>query len=93
MDKLERITTDPARMNGEPAATAHRRTTCSKRRHQRFDASMGCADRAKINASLPTAKRQRFLTPLLYQNGAAGVGYDAVTGWGVPDGAALLSVL
>jgi kumamolisin len=77
---------------------------------------------ARINASLPAAKRQRFLTPLLYQNGAAGqprgvvgcrditigqnashpdpgtgyaagVGFDAVTGWGVPDGVALLSAL
>ena len=77
---------------------------------------------ARIDAALPAAKRQRFLTPLLYQAGPngsprgastfkditvgdnksnpqpgvgyqAGQGYDAVTGWGVPDGAALLGVL
>lgn len=77
---------------------------------------------ARINANLPAAKQQRFLTPLLYQNGPDGkprgtsgctdiktgqnashplpgkgyksrAGYDAVTGWGVPDGQALLNVL
>lgn len=77
---------------------------------------------ARINAKLPPAKRQRFLTPLLYQVGAdgrpvgeagsrdvisgnnisnpvpgrgytAGPGFDAVTGWGVPDGAKLLKAL
>jgi kumamolisin len=77
---------------------------------------------ARINAALPAAKRQRFLTPLLYQAGAnsqprgqsgcrditvgqntshpqpgvgyqAQEGYDAVTGWGTPDGIALLHAL
>jgi kumamolisin len=77
---------------------------------------------ARINANLSQAKRQRFLTPLLYQNSAngqpvgkvasrditsgnnasnpqpgrgyeAGVGFDAVTGWGVPDGVMLLNSL
>jgi kumamolisin len=77
---------------------------------------------ARIDASLPTAKRQRFLTPLLYQNDSNGkpvgkvcsrditsgnnashpepgngykakAGYDAVTGWGVPDGVKLLNTL
>ncbi|TXC97355.1 S8/S53 family peptidase [Streptomyces sp. ISID311] len=77
---------------------------------------------ARVNALLPAAKRQRFLTPLLYDidgNGRArgegacadisvgqnashpfpGVGYeaqpgfDAVTGWGLPDGVALLNSL
>ncbi len=77
---------------------------------------------ARINALLPPAKQQRFLTPLLYQNGptgqpvgkassrditsgnntsnpkpgkgySAGPGFDAVTGWGVPDGVKLLSAL
>jgi kumamolisin len=77
---------------------------------------------ARINSSLPADKQQRFLTPLLYQNGPNGkprgtvacrditigqnasrpkpgvgyqaqVGFDAVTGWGTPDGAALLLVL
>jgi kumamolisin len=77
---------------------------------------------ARINAQLPAAKRQRFLTPLLYQKDAsgkpigqiasrditsgqnasspnpgrgykAGVGFDAVTGWGVPDGVKLLNAL
>ncbi|HLN28506.1 MAG TPA: S53 family peptidase [Gemmataceae bacterium] len=77
---------------------------------------------ARINAGLPTAKQQRFLTPLLYQVGGngqpvgesasrdikvgnnasnpepgkgykAGSGFDAVTGWGVPDGVKLLSSL
>ena len=77
---------------------------------------------ARINAVLPTAKQQRFLTPLLYQKGSqgqivgkaasrdvtagnnashpepgkgykAGVGFDAVSGWGVPDGGKLLSAL
>lgn len=77
---------------------------------------------ARVNAALPAGKQQRFVTPLLYQNGANGqprgavgcqdiavgkntsspepgvgyqaqVGYDAVTGWGTPDGAKLLSVL
>jgi len=77
---------------------------------------------ARINAALPASKQQRFLTPLLYQDGSNGsprgtsgcrditigqnashpdpgigyqaaAGFDAVTGWGVPDGQALLSVL
>jgi kumamolisin len=77
---------------------------------------------ARVDALLPTDKRQRFLTPLLYQKGSnakpmgqpacqdvtvgqnasipqpgkgyqAGQGFDAVTGWGVPDGAALLAEL
>jgi len=77
---------------------------------------------ARINAKLPPAKQQRFLTPLLYQNGGArqpigkiasrdvtsgnnaskpqpgtgykaGPGYDAATGWGVPDGIKLLNSL
>jgi kumamolisin len=77
---------------------------------------------ARVNANLPASKQQRFLTPLLYQNGGngkpigqsstrditsgnnvsnpqpgkgykAGVGYDAVTGWGVPDGVKLLNAL
>jgi kumamolisin len=77
---------------------------------------------ARINAKLPVAKQQRFLTPLLYQNGGsgqpvgksssrditsgnnasnpdpgigykAGPGFDAVTGWGIPDGVKLLNSL
>lgn len=77
---------------------------------------------ARVNAKLPAAKQQRFLTPLLYQNGGggqpvgksssrditignntsnpdpgkgykAGLGFDAVTGWGVPDGVKLLNSL
>ncbi len=77
---------------------------------------------ARINAGLPNAKRQRFLTPLLYQHGssgklvgqagfrditsgqnashpqpgtgyAAGAGFDAVSGWGVPNGTALQNEL
>jgi kumamolisin len=77
---------------------------------------------ARINAQLPAAKQQRFLTPLLYQNGPngkpigktcsrdiakgnntsspqpgrgykAGAGFDAVTGWGVPDGMKFLNAL
>lgn len=77
---------------------------------------------ARVNSQLLPAKRQRFLTPLLYRNGAngkpvgqavtrditsgnnashpqpgkgykAGPGFDAVSGWGVPDGARLLSAL
>lgn len=77
---------------------------------------------ARVNSLLPPAKQQRFLTPLLYQNGTggqpigkassrdvttgnnvsnpqpgkgykAGPGFDAVTGWGVPDGAKLLAAL
>jgi kumamolisin len=77
---------------------------------------------ARINAQLPVAKKQRFITPLLYQNGLngqpigkgasqdittgnntsnpkpgkgykAGKGFDAVTGWGVPDGVKLLAAL
>jgi kumamolisin len=77
---------------------------------------------ARINASLPQEKQQRFLTPLLYQStpqgqplGAsgccdittgqnashpspnmgyeAGPGYDAVSGWGVPNGKDLLNLL
>lgn len=76
----------------------------------------------RIAALLPQAKRQRFLTPLLYQSGPggqpigkiasrdvtsgdnasspepgrgyeAGPGFDAVTGWGVPDGIKLLDAL
>jgi kumamolisin len=76
---------------------------------------------ARVNTSLPAAKRQRFLTPLLYAaNGtttvgdvgcrdivsgnnisnpqpgkgyAAGAGFDAATGWGVPIDSKLLDVL
>src|SRR5579859_281902 len=77
---------------------------------------------ARVNASLPAAKQQRFVTPLLYTKtpsgatvGAAGsrdiatgnnashpqpgkgyrakAGFDAVTGWGVPNGANLLTAL
>jgi len=77
---------------------------------------------SRINALLPAAKQQRFLTPLLYQNSGngqtvgavasrditvgnnashpqpgrgykAGPGFDAVTGWGVPDGVKLLNCL
>jgi len=77
---------------------------------------------ARISANLPAAKQQRFLTPLLYQNGGsgqpvgqsatrditvgnnashpdpgkgykAGPGFDAVSGWGVPDGVKLLGAL
>lgn len=76
---------------------------------------------ARINANLPAAKRQRFLTPLLYEKGSngqpigkncsrditaghntstppgkgykAGAGFDAVTGWGVPDGVKLQAAL
>lgn len=77
---------------------------------------------ARICSGLPGAKQQRFLTPLLYQNGGNGQavgknssrdittgnnashpepgkgyqarpGFDAVTGWGVPDGVKLLSSL
>jgi len=77
---------------------------------------------ARVSANLPAAKRQRFLTPLLYQNGSNGqpvgknasrditvgnnaskpdpgkgykarAGFDAVTGWGVPDGVKLLNAL
>lgn len=77
---------------------------------------------ARVNAALPAGKRQRFVTPLLYQAGADGQprgrsacrditlghnashpdpgigyqcqpGYDAVTGWGTPDGEALLHAL
>jgi kumamolisin len=77
---------------------------------------------ARVNAALPAAKRQRFVTPLLYRNSGNGAsvgevasvditlgnniskpdpgrgysatpGYDAVTGWGVPDGVKLLNAL
>jgi len=77
---------------------------------------------ARMNANLPAAKQQRFLTPLLYGNGPtgqpvgaagcrditvgnnisrpqpavgyqAGTGFDAVSGWGVPIGTALLGAL
>jgi kumamolisin len=77
---------------------------------------------ARINAKLPASKRQRYLTPMLYQNGSNGkpvgksasrdiksgnnashpepgngykarAGFDAVTGWGVPDGVKLLNAL
>jgi kumamolisin len=77
---------------------------------------------ARINANIAASKKQRFLPPLLYQNGANGkprgevafrditagqnasypdpgvgyqahIGYDAVTGWGVPDGSQLLKSL
>jgi kumamolisin len=77
---------------------------------------------ARLNAALPAAKQQRFLPPILYQNGPSGAtvgeagctdivsgnnashpkpgkgyqaqnGYDAVTGWGVPNGKNLLAAL
>jgi kumamolisin len=77
---------------------------------------------ARVNANLSAAKKQRFLTPLLYTNlaggkpvgkvssrditsgnnatfpkpgrgYAAGAGFDAVSGWGVPNGAVLLNSL
>jgi kumamolisin len=71
----------------------------------------------RIAGSLPPAKQQRFLAPLLYQNVVsqpgfrdivvgqnashpspgkgytASEGYDAVSGWGVPDGQGLLDAL
>lgn len=76
----------------------------------------------RINANLPQAKRQRFITPLLYQAGSNGQpigktasrdvtvgnntsnpkpgkgykarqGFDATSGWGVPDGVKLLAEL
>jgi kumamolisin len=76
---------------------------------------------ARVNQKLPKAKKQRFLTPLLYRKLANGKtlgsavcrdivvgnnrteppgfgysakrGYDAVTGWGSPNGKALLKKL
>jgi kumamolisin len=77
---------------------------------------------ARINASLPQSKQQRFIAPLLYQNGGNGqpvgkgasrditsgnnishpdpgvgysarTGFDAVSGWGVPDGVKLMNAL
>ena len=77
---------------------------------------------ARVNAALPSAKQQRFLTPLLYTNSSNGdsigsaasrdvvsgnnksspdpgrgyrakAGFDAVTGWGVPDGLKLANEL
>jgi len=77
---------------------------------------------ARLNAALPPAKRQRFLTPLLYHGRIGGAtvgkhstrdvtvghnsshphpgrgyrarpGFDAVGGWGVPDGVKLLNAL
>jgi kumamolisin len=77
---------------------------------------------ARVNSVLPAAKRQRFVTPLLYQDSGSGdpvgemasvditvgnnisspdpgkgysaaKGYDAVSGWGVPDGVKLLAAL
>jgi kumamolisin len=77
---------------------------------------------ARIYAQLPPAKQQRFVTPLLYENGGAGQpigkvasrditsgdnasnpkpgkgykagpGFDAATGWGVPDGVKLMDSL
>jgi kumamolisin len=77
---------------------------------------------ARINGNIAASKKQRFLPPLLYQNGVNGkprgevachditagqnasypdpgvgyqarTGYDAVTGWGVPDGSQLLKSL
>ncbi len=77
---------------------------------------------ARINAKLVPARQQRFLTPLLYQNGSNGkpvgkdtsrdvtagnnashpfpgkgykahAGFNAATGWGVPDGVKLLNAL
>ena len=77
---------------------------------------------ARVNAALPPAKQQQFLTPLLYAKAANGkpvgqvssvdittgnnksspdpgrgysakAGFDAVTGWGVPDGVKLLNAL
>jgi kumamolisin len=72
---------------------------------------------ARINGALPPYKRQRFLTPLLYNprvsregfrdivlghnashphpgvGYVAAVGFDAVSGWGVPNGEGLLASL
>jgi kumamolisin len=77
---------------------------------------------ARVNAALPSGKKRRFLTPLLYstvpdgrvvgeaisrditigQNASspypgigysAGPGFDAASGWGVPDGQRLLAAL
>jgi kumamolisin len=75
-----------------------------------------------VNAVLPAAKRQRFLTPILYGKGSGGQpvgasvcyditggdntsnpspgvgysakkGFDAVSGWGTPRGADLVTAL
>jgi len=76
---------------------------------------------ARMNATLPQSKRQRFVAPLLYINSGgqpvgktgscditsgtnvslpkpgvgykAGLGFDAVSGWGVPDGVRLAAAL
>jgi kumamolisin len=77
---------------------------------------------ARLNAALPADRQQRFLPPILYQNGPSGEtvgeagctdivsgnnashpkpgkgyqaqnGFDAVTGWGVPNGKNLLAAL
>jgi kumamolisin len=76
---------------------------------------------ARIAAGLPTAHQHRFLTPLLYRDGATGQplgsvaciditsgnnaspglahgyvasnGFDAVSGWGIPDGNSLQEAL
>src|SRR5262249_58680592 len=41
---------------------------------------------ARMNAQLPAAKRQRFLTPLLYQNGVGGQPVGKVTSRDITSG-------
>jgi kumamolisin len=117
-----RVMPDVAALAGDPSYDLIWRGVSHPNGGTSASAPLWAALIARIAALLPQVKRQRFLTPLLYQKGAAGqsVGkiaspdvtsgdntsspepgrgyqagpsFDAVTGWGVPDGVKLLNAL
>ena len=117
-----RVMPDVAALAGDPSYDLIWRGVSHPNGGTSASAPLWAALIARIAALLPQAKRQRFLTPLLYQKGAAGQpvgkiasrdvtsgdntsspepgrgykarpGFDAVTGWGVPDGVKLLNAL
>jgi kumamolisin len=117
-----RVAPDVSALSGEPLYALIFTGESSPNGGTSASAPLWAALLTRINGNLPEGKRQRFLTPLLYQSGAkgqpvgktvtrditsgnnashpqpgkgyqAGVGYDAVTGWGVPDGVKLQAAL
>jgi len=117
-----RVVPDVAALAGEPFYDLIFRGHDSPNGGTSAAAPVWAALIARLNGLLPPAKQQRFLTPLLYANGATGKpigasalrditsgnnttepdpgrgyratkGFDAVSGWGVPDGGKLLTAL
>lgn len=117
-----RVTPDVAALAGDPQYNLVFTGTWYTNGGTSAAAPVWAALVSRIDAQLPASKRQRFLTPLLYQATAAGQsvgassfrdvtvgnnasnplpgrgysagpGFDAVSGWGAPDGVKLLNAL